>query len=40
MDEPITCAGELEALALALELEADPAATPQLEGVMEMIRSS
>jgi hypothetical protein len=33
-------ARELEALALALELEVDPEATLQLEWVLEMIRSS
>jgi hypothetical protein len=37
MDEPITCAGELEELVLALELE--PLAAQQLAEVLEMIRS-
>jgi hypothetical protein len=40
MDEPITCAGELEALALALELEVDPEAARQLDQAQEMIRRS
>ena len=35
MDEPITCAQELEELALALELEVEPLAAEQLEGYLE-----
>jgi hypothetical protein len=40
MDEPITCASELEELALALELELEPLVALQLVEVLEMIRSS
>ena len=40
MDEPITCAGELKELALALELEVEPLAALQLEQALEMIRNS
>ena len=40
MDEPITCAGELEELALALELEVEALAVLQLDRALELIRSS
>jgi hypothetical protein len=40
MDEPLTCAGELEELALALETEPKPLAARQLAEVMETIRNS
>ena len=40
MEEPITCAGELKELALALELEVEPLAALQLEQALEMIRNS
>jgi hypothetical protein len=42
MDEPITCARELEAwaLALALELEVDPEAAWQLDQAHALIRHS
>ena len=39
MEEPITCAGELKELALALELEVEPLAALQLEQALEMIRN-
>tara|TARA_B110000971_G_scaffold146296_1_gene149403 strand:- start:1 stop:696 length:696 start_codon:yes stop_codon:yes gene_type:complete len=38
MEEPITCTGELEELALALELEVEPLAALQLEQALRMIR--
>jgi hypothetical protein len=40
MEEPITCVGELEEVALALEVEAEPLAVLQLEEALEMIWSS
>ena len=40
MEEPITCAGELKELALALELEVEPLAALQLEQALEMIQNS
>jgi hypothetical protein len=40
MEEPITCAGELKELALALELELEPLAALQLEQALGMIRNS
>jgi hypothetical protein len=36
----VTCAGELEELALALETELEPLAAQELAEVLEMIRSS
>jgi hypothetical protein len=39
MEEPLTCVGEVEALALALETELEPRATQQLAYTLEMIRS-
>ena len=39
MEEPLTCVGELEALALALETEPEPRAAQQLAYTLEMIRS-
>ena len=38
-EEPLTCVGELEALALALETEPEPRAAQQLAYTLEMIRS-
>jgi hypothetical protein len=38
MDEPITCAEELETPALALKLEVNPAMARQLDHAHEMIR--
>jgi hypothetical protein len=40
MEEPLTCAGGLEELALALGTELEPLAAQQLAEVLEMIRSS
>ena len=40
MKEPLTCVGELKALALALETELEPLAAQQLAEVLATIRSS
>ena len=40
MEEPITCAGELEELVLALALEVESLPTLQLERALELIRNS
>ena len=40
MKEPLTCVGELKALALALETELEPLAAHQLADLLATIRSS
>jgi hypothetical protein len=40
MEEPLTCVGELEELALALETELEPLAAQQLSELLATIRSS
>jgi hypothetical protein len=40
MEEPLTCAGELEELAPALETELEPLAAQQLAKLLATIRSS